>query len=361
MVNAATESILLGLLSLFGGSSFGMSSLGVALIFEIGYFMLGSMGIFTSETLTEANVYLTVAFLPMAFVEAGYLRKHWNIKFVFFFGISTACFTILGIFILKRNDNIWLARALGIFLLLSFIILCCIRYRNYKNNNINMHLQALEKQNQSDTVIGLMDNTSSTEDLEVISPQDQISKQSIQENGIEWNVNSCVRIVVLIVMGMISGLLRGLWGVAGVPIMFFALLTNINKDEFRASTAFAMILSETVAVVQLLIMDKKLKKNHIMQYIVIIIGGFIGLIIGNYLSPYLNQHSFHILIMYLIFCGAVILTSRGFIDNVTDLIVSIVLTIIGGVLFCYWLYHSCKSNKKSPESIHKSPINLQEL
>ena len=97
MVTKAVESLLLCILSFFGGNSFGLSSLGVALIFEIGYFMLGSMGIFTSETVTQANVYLTIALLPMAFIEAAYLKRHWNIRFVLYFGISTALFTILGI------------------------------------------------------------------------------------------------------------------------------------------------------------------------------------------------------------------------------------------------------------------------
>ena len=108
MVTKATESLLLGILSLFGGSSFGMSSLGVALIFEIGYFMLGSMGIFTSETLTQANVYLTIALLPMAFIEAAYLRKHWNIRFVLCFGISTALLTILGTFQLNHPFSMFM-------------------------------------------------------------------------------------------------------------------------------------------------------------------------------------------------------------------------------------------------------------
>ena len=189
-------------------------------------------------------------------------------------------------------------------------------------------------------MLQLVANTSSNSPR--IGHRDGSLSQSTGDQGVEWKVDSVKRALVLIVLGICSGLLRGLWGVAGVPIMFFALLTNINKDEFRASTAFAMILSEGISVVQLLIIDGNLEKQQTLQYFSILIGGFFGLLVGNKLSPYLNQQSFHILIIYLIFCGAIILTTRGFVTDITDLVVSFVLSVIGIILCCYWLYHSYK-------------------
>ena len=203
-----------------------------------------------------------------------------------------------------------------------------------------------------------MDNTSSNEARSDISLT-LSSQQSTKDDGVEWKVDSIKRALVLIVLGILSGLLRGLYGVAGVPIMFFALLTNINKDEFRASTAFAMILSESVSVIQLLIIEGNLDNTDTAQYVLLLIGGFMGLLIGNKLSIYLDQHSFHILIMYLIFCGAIILTTRGFINDSTDLIVSLTLTIAGTILFFCWLYYSCKHDKTKPEIAKNSALDLQ--
>ena len=244
------------------------------------------------------------------------------------------------------------------------MILLYIQYRHYKQlkhlKNFNPLDIESHDEHHNDSVLNLVSNTSSN-DSRKIENDIPLSQQKISDDGVEWKVNSIKRALVLIVLGMISGLLRGLYGVAGIPIMFFALLTNINKDEFRASTAFAMILSESVSVIQLLIINNNLEIAQIWQYVTIIIGGFIGLIIGNKLSPYLNQQSFHVLIIYLIFCGAIILSTRGFIDDITDLIVSITLTIIGAILFCYWLYHSRKERKLKQLQQEKLPSTLQSL
>ena len=77
-----------------------------------------------------------------------------------------------------------------------------------------------------------------------------------EEIGLHWVMNSWKRYAIVIILGIFAGFLRGLWGVAGVPLMFFALLSNINKDEFRSSTALAMLLSEFVAVVMCLTKKK---------------------------------------------------------------------------------------------------------
>ena len=97
MSNIILESIILGILASLGASCFAMSALGVALIFQIGYFLCGSLGLLENEeSLTEANVYITSLLLPMSLFQSIYLRAHWNLSYVVYFGIIRAICTAAG-------------------------------------------------------------------------------------------------------------------------------------------------------------------------------------------------------------------------------------------------------------------------
>lgn len=160
------------------------------------------------------------------------------------------------------------------------------------------------------------------------------------EEGIHWEINSMWRALIVIFIGICSGMLRGLYGVAGVPPMLFALTTNVKKDEFRASVSFAMMFSELVAVVQLLFFEKNFHESDWVEYVSILIGAFVGLGIGNLLSRFFSQESFHILILYLILCGGLVLVSRTNDENglasKINFFISLTLLIIIAVMAVYW-------------------------
>ena len=44
-------------------------------------------------------------------------------------------------------------------------------------------------------------------------------KSKDAEDGVSFEVNTCSRRLILMALGVSSGLIRGLWGIAGVPIM----------------------------------------------------------------------------------------------------------------------------------------------
>ena len=147
MTVTAVQTICIGIISVFSGASFGLSALGIAIIFEVGYYFLGSMDVLENESLTEANSLLTIALLPVVAVESVYLRGKWNVKWSLLFGLSAAIFTVMGIDILSATDGVWLERSLGIFLLLTFFILVYFHYRHKQsqwqddNKHINMKYQ----------------------------------------------------------------------------------------------------------------------------------------------------------------------------------------------------------------------------
>ena len=154
-------------------------------------------------------------------------------------------------------------------------------------------------------------------------------------------------------------MLRGLYGVAGVPPMLFALITNVSKDEFRASVSFGMMFSELVAVIELLFIENNFKESDWIEYLTILICGFIGLGVGNVISPYLSQEQFHIFVMYLIFSGGIILVSQNGNkdDELTkiDFYMSLSLMAVGVIMIVYWFLNNF-ANKNSNNNCFRSSV-----
>lgn len=200
------------------------------------------------------------------------------------------------------NDTIWLVRALGIFLLISFVVFACIQW--------NKHRASVSQQLSEYLQVDLKDIPlhSEHENNGMITELSHLKQK--QDEGISFEVNSWRRRLVLMALGVSSGLIRGLWGIAGVPIMFFALITNINFNEFRSSTATAIILSEIVSIIQLYVIEDRMDiDNKWMEYIAILSGGFMGLVAGNlWAKYYLSQFWFQWFIMYIILMGGIVLT-----------------------------------------------------
>eukprot|EP01083_Nonionella_stella_P085199 236117_1 len=333
MSDAVIEAILLGILSSLGASCFAMSALGIALVFQIGYFLSGSLGLLQNpESLTEANIYLTSLLLPMSLFQSIYLRAHWNVPYVLYFGVIRAICTAAGITILISNDTIWLVRSLGIFLFISCIIFAFIQYQLHPNKRTTEDLsQFLYRSSDTDVVLmGIKYEPTADEETHLNNKDDQ---------GTSFKVDSCSKRLVLMGLGLTSGLIRGLWGIAGVPIMFFALITNINFNEFRSSTAFAIILSEIVSIIQLYVIEDKMDiENKGMKYVAILCGGCVGVFIGNYLAKYyLNQFWFHLFILYLMFMGSIILILKDIWTAVFDIVITTTLLVIPIITFfiCY--------------------------
>lgn len=72
---------------------------------------------------------------------------------------------------------------------------------------------------------------------------------------------------------------------------FFTVLSNIDKDEFRSANALAQLLSETVVVVDLLIIRERFEKSKTEEYIFILCGAFIGLL-GKFAS---RSHNWYLM------------------------------------------------------------------
>merc|ERR1711879_164074 len=106
-------------------------------------------------------------------------------------------------------------------------------------------------------------------------------------------------------------------------------ITNINFNEFRSSTATAIIFSEIVSIVQLYVIEDQMDiETKWMEYIFILCGGFIGLFGGNVFARYyLNQSWFQWFIMYMIMMGGIVLSTQEIWTPLFDIVVTATLLI----------------------------------
>ena len=250
----------------------------------------------------------------------------------------------IGITILISNDTIWLVRALGIFLLISFIIFAYILYYKHKASESKQLSEYLYNDTKDISMHDLDENHEETTNQNELT---KLKSDNNETDGISFDVNNWQKRLILMGLGVTSGLIRGLWGIAGVPIMFFALITNINFNEFRSSAAFAIILSEIVSIIQLYIIEDKMDiDNKWIEYISILVGGFIGVLVGNYLAKYhLSQEGFHWFIMYIMFTGGIVLCLKDIWTALFDIIITSTLLILPFLaLIGYWIWRlTCKS------------------
>ena len=121
-------------------------------------------------------------------------------------------------------------------------------------------------------------------------------------------------------------------------VMFFALVTDIDFDEFRSSIATAVIPSEVVSIVQLYVLEDRMDiENKWVEYVAILCGGFLGLWAGNHFAKYyLSQTGFMTFMLYLMSAGGVVLALKGVWTPLFDVILT--ATLLALPVLCLAVY-----------------------
>ena len=343
---------------------FGVSALGSAITFEIGYFILAALHVFSANSnITSVRVLLVFVAFPQCLLEAIYLRKEIDIAFAATWGICKIIGAISGLTLLevldsnKQSSHI-LKRALGAFLIFVFVLLSVLTVHRNRNRNRNQsgkqqniekieHSKSESKEEQEIEMgrkdfgqrmneFKLMKNSGNDNDAD-----DDGDNENVIKEGVIWDVTSKQRLSVTILFGLSSGFLGGLFGLGGVPLMVFSLLTDINKDVFRSNASASLMCTEMVAIVQLLIIEKHWQNSHIVQYVCAFIFTAIGLYCGNIIAKHVKQSEFQCLILYFLFVGGLILTTKG-ANETNNLGVLVACMFIGFILGVVWVVGKCK-------------------
>lgn len=125
--------------------------------------------------------------------------------------------------------------------------------------------------------------------------------------------STCKHATAAFSAGICSGVLGGLFSIAGPPTMILTLSYDIPKDEWRATNSLYMFLQLPVRMAAIVFFNPP-RLNFPMLWIQVSIslaGGLAGLLIGNKLAPLVSQAAFRRALLLLLLLGGTSLAAAG--------------------------------------------------
>jgi len=237
----------------------GATGFGENIVFQWGFYLLSLLGL-TSGNMAESSGLLAVWSWPLGIVQVWILRQHLNWRLALTMGIP-ACFACIpGALICANYDNVWLKFSFGCFLVFSFI------WQVYRMNAPAPAPEAAEKEPQ-------------------LKPDQMFN--------------------LMVVTGVLAGFITGLFAAPGSVVMIFALISKAEKDEIRASFAFmAVVMLAPIRLFVLTQTGSVTVASVGMNALWAFPGGFIGLMLGNFLTRFLSQNVWQSTIIGILLMGS---------------------------------------------------------
>eukprot|EP00928_Gymnodinium_smaydae_P058715 TRINITY_DN4190_c0_g2_i2.p1 TRINITY_DN4190_c0_g2~~TRINITY_DN4190_c0_g2_i2.p1 ORF type:complete len:295 (-),score=39.52 TRINITY_DN4190_c0_g2_i2:49-933(-) len=124
-----------------------------------------------------------------------------------------------------------------------------------------------------------------------------------------FSIYSARGLVLTVALGLNGGFLAGLVGIPILALAAFVNLSHIEKDEWRASMAAMMTLNIPLKAYYFFVAKEQYDGSLWPQYLGTVVGVAIGNPLGHRMAKRVNQAAFLDLIMAIVLCGAVMLTT----------------------------------------------------
>lgn len=263
MSHSVLSLVVLATTNFFGMFLTGCVGYGGNITFQLGWYLM-SLVHTSSGSVLEATTILTVISLPLYIVQITQVWRLANVGLSIVFAVTSVA-EMLGPYILAEHDNVWLRRLLGAVFLAVFL------YRTLVN------------------------------------------QQSQDPPKGAYNIFTCRNLSAAIVVGLMSGILGGLFSCPSPPTMVFCLVAKIGKDEWRGTGTAYSLLELPLRLFSIIYFDRaKLDFGWLWkECLVSFCCGLVGLSLGNVVSKYLSDANFHQIILMLLLYGGLVLVSAG--------------------------------------------------
>lgn len=271
--------------AVFSEAAFASTGFGPALITEIGWMFCAALGISSGDLESAVlNVIATEAIAGV--VQLAVVMKHCHGRLCVIGNISMVLSMPLGTWMLETfGTSIWMKRILGgIFLFIALY-------------------QAV--------ALGFLG-------LGHVLPE----REALEGQG--WRAETAFVCALLA-----SGITRASLGVAGPPVMILLTFFSLDKDRWRF---FSCTNRVTMCCVQVLLMrnSSAIQAHHLSRYVVVAVGGLIGLALGNMLSPKIDTDLFNRILFVFLISGSLQMLLVGFPT------LSMVAVLCVGLTGCGW-------------------------
>jgi uncharacterized membrane protein YfcA len=280
--------------------AYGLTSFGPGIIFEVLWEICSLWGI-GSGLITDSIMMLVVMEITMGLVQSHHLFKTVNWSMVACISLPMAPSIVCGSELLARFDNVWLKRSIGCVLLL-----------------MALHQARGE----------LCAKTAS-------------QKEPTKFQG--WRVKSA-----LAVTGLCAGFMRGLFGIAGPPMMVFVTTFPVDQLEWRSSNGVMRVILNLVQGVYVGVVQQNLNlREQWPVYIALLLGGLGGLVTGNTFAHRIDRVTFRRSLLVFLFYGSCLMCVAGFATAEKYLVYCIITLTLSLIAI-----HMCGSSSRCMDTGH---------
>mmetsp|Transcript_20982 Transcript_20982/g.65608 ORF Transcript_20982/g.65608 Transcript_20982/m.65608 type:complete len:335 (+) Transcript_20982:80-1084(+) len=247
--------------------AFAAVGFGPAILYQVSWQLLAILGI-SGGGLAEAVGNIIMVETPTGMTQLLLLRRHFKWRFALLYNLPYAVMCPLGSLALVRyGQSLWMKRLLGVLLL-------CVA--------ASQLLQRMRRQASLPS-----------------------ARPSIDAEPRSWSTTAAVALA-----SSASGLLRGLFGVAGPPFMVLLMHFPVDRDKFRCVAACQRV---TVVFVQgcVLGLSSDITPACWRMYCTLMAGGVLGLTLGNTIASRVDKEAFQRWMLLFLSSGSLLMLCTG--------------------------------------------------
>lgn len=161
------------------------------------------------------------------------------------------------------------------------------------------------------------------------------------------------------VLGLASGVLAGLFGTGGPPLMVLVAVTDVGKDEWRASNAVIWLVDNVVRFAYLYAVQRQMALlNDGPSLVSLMLAGGVGVYAGSVLSPMVDVALFRRLLILLMLLGANVMLFAGTPGGVALSGVLSIFSLL--ILYILALWHQPLLLAKGGNNLAPAGVGMEE-
>lgn len=364
--------LVITLLNLLSTILYILSSFGNAIFLQLGWQICATCNmIICSGQVSEAVFYISISSLISSPLQVYSMWKSINWPIAINLTISQLCGGFIGISLLFIVTSVWMVRCLGIlfgFVAIQYILKECVEIVKKRIKAISppppVSADLEEKHVCNDIPEDQKDNVTVSPFSTITSSQESkgLSTSSVptdvipQQQSSRSNSRLTLRSGLLVwAVGLSAGLLGGLFGTPGPPLMIYVTRSSMTKDEVRGTIAVSYVFLTIERLLMISLLPNSTVHVFSTSSLYAVIGIFCssitGRYIGNFLSKYVDEVLFRRIIMGILSFGSITMMTSG-IDLIYRLVAYVVIMsfygLIGYLTYLYQMRKSAADHDTSP-------------
>lgn len=351
------------LINLLSTSLYIISSFGNAILMELVWQICSKCSqLVCSGNIPQIVFYISISTGISAPLQLYYLNKYINWNIAIQLTISQLLGGYIGITLLFIIKSIWMVRCLGIFfslLSIEYIIkegqlIGKLKKKKIINQDIEIIDNKIDdKNNKNEEDVMVIESINPS----IITPSINTTTNTIPNTNtllsLSRNFNSFyitkttfIKYLTIWGVGLCAGLLGGLFGTPGPPLMLYVTRSSLSKNEIRATLAVSYTSATYERLLMMLLSSNSpihfISYNSLYSFLGILVTCLIGRYIGEYLGKYVDESIFRRIIMGILIFGSTTMMTSGITleyQLMFCLIFAIFYIVIGSIVY-YMTIHN---------------------